>query len=401
MSKKRVLIGLSGGVDSAVSAYLLKKQGYDVVAGFMKNYAEESNPNCHTREDRNTAIQVAQHLGIQDFMIFDFRQEYEERIIDYIYDWYKAWITPNPDILCNNLVKFDLFLEKAMSYGFDYIATGHYARKIGHDEKWNNQAILYNTKVATWFQQVGTPRNDESFQLLRGLDHNKDQSYFLSGLNQYQLSKSLFPVGELSKPAVRDIAEKIWLPNANRKDSQGLCFIGNVPMREFLKKKLPIQKGDIILNHTTKIGEHDGARFWTIGQSRGLDLNIKAYVTSIDIINNIIHVSYEKNNPDLLHTQTQCRQWHWINPRHCQKWNNKAIQWNIPGSAGFAPDDVNINITVKIRYRQDPPVAARLQWDTDTNTMIVIFSEPQRGIAPGQSIVAYDGDVCLGGWIIV
>lgn len=376
---KRVLVGLSGGVDSAVSAYLLKEQGYDVVAWFMKNYADESNPNCHTREDRNTAIQVAQHLGIQDFMIFDFRQAYEERIINYIYEWYKAWITPNPDILCNNLVKFDLFLAKAMSYGFDYIATGHYARIspiIVNEAKRNEES--YKTKDPSPLAQ-----DDTTFQLLRWVDHNKDQSYFLSGLNQYQLSKSLFPVGELTKPEVRAIAKKIWLPNADRKDSQWLCFIGNVPMREFLKKKLPIQKWDIILDHEKKVGEHDGARFWTIGQSRGLDINIKAYVTSIDVTNNIVHVSYERENPDLLHPQAQCRQWHWINDR----WWNEARKTK--------------NITVKIRYRQDPPVAANLEWDKTNNTMKISFTEPQRGIAPGQSIVAYDGDVCLGGGIII
>jgi len=351
MTKKRVLVGLSWGVDSAVSAYLLQEQWYEVVAGFMKNYADESNPNCHTREDRNTAIQVAQHLGIQDFMIFDFRDEYNERIINYIYEWYKAWITPNPDILCNNLVKFDLFLEKALAYGFDYIATGHYAR----------------------IQET----NDKQFQLLRWMDHNKDQSYFLSWLNQYQLNKSLFPVGELTKPEVRAIAEKIKLPNADRKDSQWLCFIGNIPMRDFLKNKLPIQKWDIILDHETKVGEHDGAWFWTIGQSRGLDLNIKAYVTSIDVTKNIVHVSYERNDPQLLHNQAACHSWHWI---------NGAIKSNT--------------ITVKIRYRQDPPVSVSLEWDETHNTMKVIFAEPQRGIAPGQSIVAYHGDICLGGWII-
>jgi len=361
MSKKRVLVGLSGGVDSAVSAYLLKEQGYDVVAGFMKNYADESNPNCHTREDRNMALQVAQHLGIQDFLIFDFRKEYEERIINYIYEWYKQWITPNPDILCNNLVKFDLFLHKAIEYGFDYIATGHYARIARHGEEWS----------------------DESFALLRGLDHNKDQSYFLSGLDQYQLSKSLFPVGELTKPEVRAIAEQIQLPNADRKDSQGLCFIGNVPMREFLQKKLPIQKGDIILDHKEKIAEHDGARFWTIGQSRGLDLNIKAYVTGIDVKKNIVHVSYDRDSKALLHQEAQCAQRHWIS----DTWWDKMLKAK--------------NITVKIRYRQDPPVAATLEWDSKNTIMKILFAEAQRWIAPWQSIVAYDGDVCLGGGVII
>lgn len=385
MTKKRVLLWLSWGVDSAVSAYLLKEQGYDVVAGFMKNYADESNPNCHTREDRNEAIKVAQHLGIQDFMIFDFRAEYSERIINYIYEWYKQWITPNPDILCNNLVKFDLFLEKALAYGCDYIATGHYARVHRLCEEYNDEAILQTTKIAASSRSRETPGNDEVFQLLRWMDHNKDQSYFLSGLNQHQLSKSLFPIGELTKPEVRTLAEKIWLPNADRKDSQWLCFIGNIPMKEFLKQKLPVQTWDIILDHDTKVWEHEWARFFTIGQSRGLDINIKAYVTAIDVTNNIVHVSYERDNEQLLHSQTQCHSWHRINSRHCEEWNDKAIH----------------GITVKIRYRQDPPVSATLEiWATDTE-VLVRFDEAQWGIAPGQSIVAYDGEVCLWGGIIV
>lgn len=352
MTKKRILVGLSGGVDSAVSAYLLKEQGYDVAAGFMKNYADESNPNCHTREDRNTAIQVAQYLGIQDFVLFDFRQEYNDRIINYIYEWYKQWITPNPDILCNNLVKFDLFLEKALAYGFDGIATGHYARIV----------------ESNWI-----------YQLLRGVDHNKDQSYFLSWLNQHQLSKALFPVGELTKPEVRAIAEKIWLPNADRKDSQWLCFIGNVPMKEFLKQKLPLQTGDIILDRNKKVGEHEWAWFFTVGQSRGLDINIKAYVTSIDVKNNIVHVSYERDTEELLHTKTRCHSWHRI------------------GNTPKLPTSVQ----VKIRYRQDPPVTARLEMSDTPGDMLVYFDEAQWGIAPGQSIVAYDGEICLWGGIIV
>lgn len=178
----------------------------------MKNYADESDPQCTTRKDRDDAIKAAQFLGIQDFLIFDFREEYNERIINYIYEGYKKGITPNPDILCNNLVKFDLFLEKAIAYGFDYVATGHYAR---------------------------IEKEKNIYKLLRGVDETKDQSYFLSGLSQYQLSKALFPVGAMLKSEVRDLATKIELPNADRKDSQGLCFVGNVPMKSFLKKRLP------------------------------------------------------------------------------------------------------------------------------------------------------------------
>ena len=350
MTQKRVLVWLSWGVDSAVTAYLLKEQWYDVVAGFMKNYADESNPNCHTREDRNMAIKVAQHLGIQDFVIFDFRQEYEDRIINYIYEWYKQWITPNPDVFCNNLIKFDLFREKALSYGFDYIATWHYAQ------------IDYN---------------DWEYSLLRGVDKNKDQSYFLSRLNQEQLSTSLLPLWWMNKTDVRTIAEKIELPNADRKDSQGLCFIGNVPMREFLKQKLPEKKWDIILTDWTTVWTHDGAWFRTIGQSRWLDLNKKAYVVATDIQNNTVTVSFDRDDEVLLYNTVTTKDIHRISQK----------PW-LPFSC-----------TAKIRYRQDPPVAVNVRaWGEDTLT--VDFVESQRGIASGQSIVFYEGEKCLGSGII-
>jgi tRNA-specific 2-thiouridylase len=343
---------MSGGVDSAVSAYLLQQQGYEVVAGFMKNYADESDPQCTTRKDRDEAIKVAQFLGIQDFMIFDFRQEYEERIINYIYEGYKKGITPNPDILCNNLVKFDLFLEKALAYGFDYVATGHYAQIT--KKKW-----LY--------------------QLLRGVDETKDQSYFLSGLSQHQLAHALFPVWGMLKSAVRAIATEIWLPNADRKDSQWLCFVGNVPMKSFLKKRLPEKKGNTILADGTKVGEHDGAWFFTIGQSRGLDINLKAYVTAIDVTKNTVTVSYERNDADLLTDTAQLADWHRLTD----------------------PYELPAEVQVKIRYRQNPLADATLKKLSSKNIMTIDFQEAQRGIAPGQSIVAYDGDVCIGAGIIL
>ncbi len=235
--KKRVLVGMSGGVDSAVAAHLLLQQGYEVIAGFMKNYADEKNPDCHTKKDRNMAIKVSQHLGIDTFIIFDFRQQYHETIIQYIYDTYAAGQTPNPDILCNTEIKFKLFLEEAKKLGCDAVATGHYAH-ISHDTS--------------------------GYHLHKGVDTNKDQSYFLSGLNQEQLAQSLFPLGTLTKPAVRDIATSIDLPNAQRKDSQGLCFIGKVSMKEFLAEALEKKEGDIIDATGKKLGTHDGVRFYTI-----------------------------------------------------------------------------------------------------------------------------------------
>ncbi|HMT27433.1 MAG TPA: tRNA 2-thiouridine(34) synthase MnmA, partial [Candidatus Absconditabacterales bacterium] len=261
--KKKVLVGMSGGVDSAVSAYLLLQQGYEVVAGFMKNYADESNPNCHTREDRDMAIKVAQHLGIKTFVIFDFREEYDQKIIQYIYDGYLAGLTPNPDVLCNSEIKFKLFLEKAMELGCDFVATGHYAQ----------------------LEKTG-----EMVKLLRGVDETKDQSYFLAGLNQYQLNHSLFPIGGMLKSEVRALATEIGLPNADRKDSQGLCFIGKVPMVDFLKKALPVKQGEIVDQTGKKLGYHDGAWFYTIGQRHGIKLHQQYYVVSTDVKKNIVVV---------------------------------------------------------------------------------------------------------------
>ncbi len=280
----KILVWLSWWVDSAVAAYLLKQQWHEVVWWFMKNYLDEENPNCTTRQDSEVAIKVAKFLGIE-ILAFDFIQEYEDRIIKYIYDGYKKGITPNPDILCNNLVKFDLFLEEALKLGFDKVATGHYAR-IGCD--------------------------DEIYKLLRWVDYNKDQSYFLSGLNQYQLSKAIFPIGELDKNEVRKIAKEIWLPNADRKDSQGLCFVWNIPMKEFLKKRLPEKKWDILLEDWEKVGEHNWAYFFTIWQSRWLDINIKAYVVWVDVDENIVYVSYDRNVESLEKKRIEINDLHWI-----------------------------------------------------------------------------------------
>ena len=343
MKKPKVLVWLSWGVDSAVTAHLLLQQWYDVIAGFMKNYSEPENPHCTTRIDRDMAIKVAEHLGIKTFIIFDFRKEYKERIIDYIYEWYKSGITPNPDIFCNNLIKFDLFLEEALKLGCDYVATGHYA--IKNDDK-----------------------------LFRWLDHTKDQSYFLARLSQYQLDHALFPLGKLTKTQVRDIAHQIKLPNADRKDSQWLCFIGNIPMSEFLKKKLPEQQGDIIDATGKKVGTHMGARFYTLGQRHQLFLPFKAYVTATDVVANIVTVG-EKYDEKLL--------------------SDSSLLTDRQGTSVKN----NINCLCKIRYRSEPvPCHIQIEW----NQAKVIFSEPQRWVTPGQIIVCYtDQEEVIGSWIIL
>lgn len=523
--KKKILVGLSWWVDSAVAAYLLKEQGYEVVGWFMKNYLDEENPNCTTRIDSQEAIKVARFLWIE-LKSFDFIKEYEERIIQYIYESYEKWITPNPDILCNSLVKFDLFLEKAIEAWFDKVATGHYARirEITSSDKhssplsggikggskkytrnlpynpilkekaktlrmretdaekkfrnkiltnlpykfyrqrpideyivdfycselhlvieidWNthrdNDNIVYDKKRTEklqkyWLKVIRftnteiyeniewvfsllqqeiedsnkpplTPPNRrginldtlskvEEYQLLRWIDYNKDQSYFLSGLNQYQLSKSLFPLWALSKPEVRAIAKKIKLPNAERKDSQWLCFIGNIKIRNFLSERLKKKEWDIILTDGTLVGKHQWAYFFTIGQSRWLDINKKAYVCKIDVKNNQLIVSYDRNDPLLLQKTIKLENWHWI--MDSSPCSTTSLQ---KGGNADTKKDVKIPCTAKIRYRHEPePALLEKQEDW---TMLITFDSPQWGIAPGQSIVAYDWDICLGGGIII
>jgi len=249
---KKILVGLSGGVDSAVAAFLLQKQGYEVSCGFMINYLEEDNPACTTRADMEMAKKVADFLGLP-FFTFDYREEYEERIVEYIYREYAAGRTPNPDVFCNNLVKFDLFLEEALELGYDRVATGHYARI---------EAALYDAP----------PDTEARYHLLKAVDPHKDQSYFLSRLSPFQLAKAIFPIGHLMKSEVREIAKKAQLPNADRKDSQGLCFIGKVPMREFLARKIPKKTGNILDTSGNILGEHEGAFAYTIGQRKGIKI---------------------------------------------------------------------------------------------------------------------------------
>ena len=341
--KPKVLVWLSWWVDSAVAAYLLQQQWYEVIAGFMKNYADESNPNCHTREDRNMAINVAQFLWIDTFIIFDFRQQYDERIVQYIYKTYEQWLTPNPDVLCNSLVKFDLFLEKALSLWCKYVATGHYVRKI-----------------------------KETPLLKRWIDHNKDQSYFLSRLSHQQIDHALFPLGEMTKPEVRKLAKEIWLPNADRPDSQWLCFIGKVSIKDFLKQQLPTKQGDIIVEDGTKVGEHEWAYFFTIGQSRWLNINKKAYVIDINVETNTVIVSYEKHVEWLEKTSVVAKNRHRLSPPLT----------NFPHT-----------LRTKIRYRQEPQQATFSSLEKGIATFT--YEAPQRAVAPGQILVAYDENECV------
>lgn len=345
---KKILVWLSWWVDSAVAAYLLKKQWYDVVAWFMKNYISDSW-NCSTYQDADEAIKVAKFLWIE-ILSFDLIKEYNEKIINYIYDGYKRWITPNPDVFCNNLIKFDVFLNKALGMWFDGIATWHYARII---------------------------KEKKNYNLYRWIDYNKDQSYFLSWLNQFQLSKSWFPIWDIDKPQVRKIAKEIWLPNAERKDSQGLCFVWNIPIKTFLEQKLPHKTWEIINMEWKKIWEHDGAWFYTIWQRRGLNLLPDLYVSKIDVKKNIIYVWARWS--EFLNQKIVC----------ANSWHRITDEYKLP-----------LEIQAKIRYRQEPK-AAILSNSKVKNEMKIEFNEKQWAIAPWQVVVAYNWDECLGNWIII
>lgn len=366
---------MSGWVDSAVSAHLLLQKGYEVIAGFMKNYADESNPNCHTREDRDMAIKVAQFLGITTFVIFDFRIPYDQKIINYIWQTYQQWRTPNPDVLCNTEVKFKLFLEESIKLWCDFVATGHYARiaRPASNEQTDLIASMSGDLVS----------EDGYYHLLKGVDSNKDQSYFLSGLNQYQLSKALFPIWWLTKPQVREIAHSIWLPNADRKDSQWLCFIGKVDMKSFLHKHLPIQRWPIVSTDGSVLGEHDGVHFYTVGQRQGLWLSgWPRYVVRRELATNTLVVGSEDAH-ELFHDQLTAVDRHWIGE----------------------PLSLPFNAMAKIRYRQEDqavtvtasPEVLQGQWPA----YLITFSTPQRAISSGQTIALYQNEDLIASGIIL
>lgn len=342
----KVLVWLSGWVDSAVAAHLLMKQWHSVTAWFMKNYVSDKG-NCTTYQDAEEAIKVAKFLWIE-ILSFDLIKEYEDKIIKYIYEWYQNWITPNPDILCNSLIKFDVFLDKALELWFDYIATWHYAQIV--ENKWK-------------------------FKLFRWKDHNKDQSYFLSWLNQFQLSKSLFPIWNIDKSDVRKIAKEIWLPNAERKDSQWLCFIWQIPIKQFLQERLPKKEWNILDEKWNIVWKHDWAYFFTIWQRHWLNLNFKSYVINTNVKENTVTI-WDKDAENLSSCELETNNRHRISDEH-----------NLP-----------IEVKTKIRYRQEPEDAklVKLEWEK----MNINFTNPQRAIAPWQSIVAYIWEECIWWWII-
>lgn len=393
----KVVVGLSGGVDSSVAAYLLQQQGHDVVALFMRNWNDASvtlEDECPWIEDSNDALMVAQKLGIP-FQVIDMSELYKEKIVDYMFDEYKNGRTPNPDVLCNREVKFDVFMKTALSLGAETVATGHYAR------------------VESTFDEKGK----EIFHLLAGKDSNKDQSYFLCQLDQDQLSKSLFPIGELTKPEVREIAREMGLVTAEKKDSQGLCFIGKVSLPTFLQQQLKPKEGEIVeifedfedfrretptfsskleeLQFLSKklqyqksdgkvIGKHQGAHYFTIGQSKGLGIGghkESCFIISRDMETNTIFVGEGKNFPGLFQKALK------ISPTDIH-WVREDLRLQ---------NGESMKVLARIRYRQTLERATLYQFEEG---LFIEFENPQSAVAEGQFAAWYSGEELLGSGVI-
>lgn len=368
MSKQRIVVGLSGGVDSAVSAYLLKQQGFDVVGIFMKNWEDDDNDAyCSSNIDFVDAAAVADVLGIEIEHV-NFAAEYKDRVFSEFLREYQTGRTPNPDVLCNAEIKFKAFLDHAMRLGAEKIATGHYAR------------VRYCAE-------------SNQYELLKGLDPSKDQSYFLHRLNQAQLSKTLFPVGELPKTKVRAIAAEIGLPNATKKDSTGICFIGERPFRDFLNRYISKTPGPIKNQEGRVLGTHQGLSFYTLGQRQGL--GIGGIKDSQKQNGNSEHAPWFVAKKDMS-TNTL-----WVVQGHDHPWllSDSLNADNMSWVAGAAPKILlkTGSLTAKTRYRQ---ADAACTADLNPDTFNLHFKQPQWAVTPGQSAVLYCGDICLGGGII-
>ncbi|SHJ32919.1 tRNA (5-methylaminomethyl-2-thiouridylate)-methyltransferase [Geosporobacter subterraneus DSM 17957] len=351
----KVVIGMSGGVDSSVAAYLLKEKGYDVIGVFMKNWEEQNDEGfCTSEEDYADARKVCDQIGIPYYTV-NFVKEYWDKVFTYFLEEYKRGRTPNPDVMCNKEIKFKAFLDYAMKIGADYLATGHYAQ------------------IGFW---------EDEYHLLRGKDHNKDQTYFLCTLGQQQLSKTMFPIGHLMKAEVREMAERVGLATAKKKDSTGICFIGERDFKEFLSNYLPAQPGEIRTFEGEYKGRHEGLMYYTLGQRKGLGIGGTGtgepwFVADKDLENNVLYVVQGENHPLLFSYGLEATALHWVTEKHLKN---------------------RITCTAKFRYRQpDQEVIVCIE---DGNRAKVIFAKPQKAITPGQAVVFYQDQICLGGGTI-
>mgnify|MGYP000484881790 CR=1 FL=1 len=383
---KKIFCAMSGGVDSSVAAALLKNQGYSIVGVYMKNWSGDNfglQKNCPWEKDMSDVQAVCKVLNIP-FMSFNFEKEYRAKVIEYFFEEYRKGKTPNPDIMCNKEIKFDLFLKKALEEGADMIATGHYARVTSGNDNINN--LKLQTYQSALPLQRSSNLEPKTYYLLKGLDTNKDQSYFLYILNQEQLSKILFPIGHLKKSDVRELARKYKLPVAEKKDSQGICFIGKINVQEFLRKVIKKKPGPIIdIDTQKKLGNHDGTMFYTIGQREGLNIGGSPepyFVVSKDEKNNILYVAMGRENKHLFKKELQLENLHLI--------SHKKIEQLLQLS----------NITCSIRYNHSPKLCKLSKDIRPSARYKITFQTPQRAITPGQSAVLYDGEICLGGGII-
>ncbi|AKM84116.1 TPA: tRNA 2-thiouridine(34) synthase MnmA [Candidatus Campbellbacteria bacterium] len=375
-NRKKVFVGLSGGVDSSVSAVLLKNQGYDVTGVFIKVWQPEF-VKCDWREDRLDAMRICAKLEIP-FMDLDLEEEYKKQVFDYMIEEYKNGRTPNPDVMCNKAIKFGGFLKFALDNGADYVATGHYARSVEREFLISN--FQFPNKEFSNSQEL-----ENRFELLAGKDDNKDQSYFLWTLTQDQLKYILFPVGHLEKPRVRELAKKYDLLTAEKKDSQGLCFVGMVEMKDFLKRFLQEKRGDVLNENGNIIGYHDGAFYYTFGQRHGFVITEK---TSDDKPYFVIEKSIEKNT---ITVSEKLREKNIFDKKEIEIENINWISGNEP--------DLDKKYQARIRYRQ-PLQSCKIYKNSSSENFKVIFDEHQKSASSGQSVVFYDGEVCLGGGII-
>lgn len=352
-----VVVGMSGGVDSSVAALLLKEQGYNVIGIFMKNWDEQDeNGACTATDDYEDVRRVCDQIGIPYYTV-NFVKEYWDRVFTYFLDEYKKGRTPNPDVMCNKEIKFKAFLDYALKIGADYLATGHYAQ---------------------------VEFRDGEYKMLRGVDSNKDQTYFLCQLGQYQLSKTMFPVGHLKKPELREIAVRYGLKTADKKDSTGVCFIGERNFHKFLANYLPSQPGDIKTLDGKVVGRHDGLMYYTLGQRKGLGIGGGMgktgepwFVVDKDLKKNILYVVQGEDKPELHSYGLEASDLNWVS-------DNKP--------------EGTFKCTAKFRYRQpDQGVTVHMK---DNNRCTVIFDVPQRAVTPGQAVVFYQDEVCLGGGTI-